>query len=129
MNSFPPRMPWSELYVRSGLKTLSDRVRHRPIVRRVRNAVGDLRTSVQTVARQQLPGAAAAAQVFVNRMLGDGDRKQTSIINATGILAPGGFCLPIADAAIAAMSAATAGYSTASAEMESLLRNLSGAEA
>jgi len=81
------------------------------------------------VARQQLPGAAAAAQVFVNRMLSDGDRKQTSIINATGILAPGGFCLPIADAAIAAKSAATAGYSTDSVEMESLLRNLSGAEA
>ena len=89
----------------------------------------DLRTSVQAAARQQLPGVTAAAKVFVNRILSDADHEPTSSINATEIIAPGGFHLPLAETAIAAMSEAAEGSAGISHSVESLVCKLTGAEA
>jgi L-seryl-tRNA(Ser) seleniumtransferase len=129
MNSFPPKLPWAELYVRSGLKTLSDRVRQRPLVRRVRGAVGDLRTTVRNVAHQRLPDAAATAERMVRHVLAEGDSGMSPLVNATGVIAPRGFSLPLAESAIAAMQGVVEGFSMPSSAVESLITDLTGAEA
>ncbi len=129
MNTFPPKLPWTELFVRSGLKTLSDRVRQRSMVRRVRGAVDDLRSTVRNAARQRLPQASAAAGWMVQRLLEGAAVGPSAIVNATGIIAPRGYSLPLAEAAIASMHAASEGFSTATSALEPLLIDLTGAEA
>src|SRR5688572_27858641 len=111
MSAFRPKLPWTEIYVRSGLKTLSDSVRRRPTARRVRSAVDDLRTTVLNVARQRLPESTAIAERIVRRVL-EKAPGPSSVSNATGIIAPHDFALPLAEPAIAAMNAIAEGYST-----------------
>jgi L-seryl-tRNA(Ser) seleniumtransferase len=137
MKPFPPKAPWNELYVRSGLKTLADRARRSDVSRRVRTAVGDLSTSIRTAAREKLPEAVSAAERFVKQMLTDDSRSPKAVINATGMIAPLGVSLPLAEAAIMAMSRAAAEFTlvadreglATSSPVAQLLAELTGAEA
>ena len=126
MKSFRPNLPWAELYVRSGLKTLSDRVRQRPIVRRVRGAVDELRTTVRDAARQRLP---VVAEHIIRQVFTKHDCDLLSCINATGVIAPRGLTLPLPDAALAAMASVSESYSIPSPAAETLLAELANAEA
>ena len=130
MNTFPPRLPWAEMYVRSGLKSLSDRMRQQSMVRRVRGAVADVRTTVRDVARNRIPEATSFVERVMKKVLAEPERGPSTLINATGVIAPRGLALPLSDHALAAMAGAGEGYATAaSASADTLLGELSGAPA
>lgn len=104
MHRFAPKVPWTALYERSGLKSVSDRVRRQPLVRRAERSLDGLRKTVVDAARQRTPQVTAAANWAVRQMLAQGATETTSIINASNILAPRSLTVPLADAASAAMA-------------------------
>lgn len=126
MAAIPPKMPWAELYVRSGLKMLSDRVRHQPVVRRMRNAARELRTTVLNVARERMP--VATAESWVRRMLAEENTGPAPVINATGVIAPRGLALPMANEALAAMTAVGSNFARLTSAVETLICNATGTE-
>lgn len=129
MSAFPPKLPWIEIYVRSGLKNFSERVGQRPIVRRVRGAVDDLRETVRNAARQRLAGTTAVAEQVVRRMLDEKSVGPSCVVNATGVIAPSGLALPLAEPAISAMNSLAGSYSEELLGIETLLADLTGAPA
>lgn len=125
----------TELLDSPPLQAVRDRVSHNTVVTRVRGYLEDLRTQVQTTARDVvLPSVSDLAQRIAQRILLEDQPHLRPVINATGVLLPEELGrAPLADAAIEELGAVARGYCSpatdADVEVQRLLTELAGAEA
>lgn len=133
----------SELLDSAPLKGLMEKVNQNVLVARVRTALDDLKTEVQSAAADvKLPNVTELAQKIAQYILSGEQPSLRPVINATGeILANGLGRAPLADEAIAELVAVARDYASVDfdlatgqrgrrmAAVESLLTQLAGAEA
>jgi L-seryl-tRNA(Ser) seleniumtransferase len=133
----------TELLESPHLKTLVDRVSRNVVVSRVRTILDDLRTEVRSAAGEvSLPGVQELAERIAQRILHGEQPRLRPVINATGILLHTGLGrAPLAEAAIDDLVAVARDYASVEVDLEtggrsqrvlaveSLLADLTGAEA
>jgi L-seryl-tRNA(Ser) seleniumtransferase len=133
----------NELLESPPLKGLVSRVSHNVVVTRVRSFLDDMRSEIQaTAAEVKFPDIKDLAQRIAERILEAEKPHLRPVINATGVLLHTGLGrAPLADEAIAEMTAVARDYASVEIELaggqrsqrvlavEGLLRELTGAEA
>ncbi|HET6878826.1 MAG TPA: L-seryl-tRNA(Sec) selenium transferase [Pirellulales bacterium] len=133
----------NELLESPPLKGLVSRVSHNLVVTRVRSFLDDLRTEIQhTAAEVKFPEVKELAQRIAERILEAEKPRLRPVINATGVLLHTGLGrAPLAEEAIAEMSAVARDYASVELDLasgqrsqrvlavEALLTELTGAEA
>ena len=133
----------NELLENPRLRKLVDRISHNAVVSTVRNVLDEVRNEVQSAAAEKtLPSVSELADRIVRRVMETEKLKLQPVINATGILLHpelGGS--PLAEEAIAAISAVAGDYASVdldlasgrqsprAATVECLLKEITGAEA
>lgn len=133
----------NELLENPQLKGLVDKVSHHAVVTRVRTFLDDLRVELQSAAADaKLPSASELAETIARRILASDQPSLRPAINATGVLLHTGLGrAPLAEEAIAEMTAAARDYASVELDLASgrrsqrveavrdLLLELTGAEA
>jgi L-seryl-tRNA(Ser) seleniumtransferase len=133
----------SELLESPPLKNLVSRISHNAVVNTVRTVLDEMRGEVQTaVGEMSLPNVSELAERIARRVMESEAAGLRPVVNATGILLHTGLGrAPLAEEAIAEMSAAARDYasleidlntgkrSRRSLAVEPLLKELTGAEA
>jgi L-seryl-tRNA(Ser) seleniumtransferase len=133
----------NELLESPPLKGLVSRVSHNVVVTRVRSFLDDLRSEIQhTAAEVKFPDVKELAQRIAERILEAEKPRLRPVINATGVLLHTGLGrAPLADEAVAEMSAVARDYASVEIDLasgqrsqrvlavEGLLAELTGAEA
>lgn len=141
MSSSAPNGPsGSNVFHSENLKKLAQRLSQQPVVGRVRTFLDGLRTDVKTSAREGLAEVGAMAERLARRVLAEPQSSLRPIINATGVLCPRDFQVPLADAAVEALALIAHDYAAcettgeensrhAEPRIELLLRQFTGAQA
>lgn len=132
-----------ELLESPPLKALVDRINRNAVVSAVRTVLDEMRTEVQTAAAEMtLPNVPDLAERIARRIMESETPLLRPVINATGILLHTGLGRsPLADVAIAEMTAVARDYASVEVDLptgkrsrrslavENLLKELTGAEA
>lgn len=132
----------NELLESPTLKGLMDRISHNTVVNSVRTVLDEVRHEVQSAtAERSLPSMSELADRIARRVLEGAPSTLRPVINATGVLLPGGLGrAPLANEAVSAMAAVAADYANVELDlatgkhrrrmhaMEETLRELTGAE-
>ena len=133
----------SELLESPTLKGLVDRISRNTVVNSVRTVLDEVRHEVQSATTERsLPSVSELADRIARRVLEGAPSALRPVINATGILLPGGLGrAPLASEAVSAMAAVAADYANVELDLatgkhrrrmhavEETLRDLTGAEA
>ncbi len=133
----------NELLESPTLKGLVDRISHNAVVHSVRTVLDEVRQEVHTAtAERSLPSVSELADRIARRVLEGAPAPLRPVINATGILLPGGLGrAPLAAEAASAMAAVAVDYANVELDLatgkhrrrmhaiEDALRHLTGAEA
>jgi L-seryl-tRNA(Ser) seleniumtransferase len=133
----------NELLENPALKGLVDRISHNTVVHSVRTVLDEVRHEFQTAtAERSLPSVSELADRIARRVLEGEPSALRPVINATGVLLPGGLGrAPLAEEAVSAMAAVAGDYANVELDLatgkhrrrmhavEDALRQLTGAEA
>ncbi len=133
----------NELLESPTLKGLVDRLNHNAVVGSVRAVLDEVRQEVQTAtAERSLPSMTELADRIARRILEGEPSALRPVINATGVVLPGGLGrAPLAEEAVTAMAAVAGDYANVEVDLatgkhhrrghdvEESLRHLTGAEA
>jgi L-seryl-tRNA(Ser) seleniumtransferase len=133
----------NELLENPTLKGLVDRISHSTVVRSVRTVLDEVRQEFQTATSERsLPSVSELADRIARRVLEGEPSALRPVVNATGVLLPGGLGrAPLAEEAVAAMASVAGDYANVELDLatgkhrrrthaiEESLRRLTGAEA
>ena len=132
----------NELLENPALKGLMDRISHNVVVHSVRTVLDEVRHEVHSAtAERALPSVSELADRIARRVLEGEPSILRPVINATGVLLPGGLGrAPLSDEAVSAMAAVAGDYANVELDLatgkhqrrmhalEEMLRHLTGAE-